>query len=149
MKKSDLKNGAVVELRNGEKCFVYEGKLKGIFKFFTYHLKDYNEDLTAMRIETLDIVKVDNTNHLNTNWDYIRKEENLLTDQERNYLKAVIAPVKAEVKYIIKLDFQYEEEYIRIRLSNGFISLYFFKAETQYIGMELYKEYTLEDLGLD
>ena len=67
MKKSDLKNGAVVELRNGKRCIKIDNILlivrensKDIFSWLK--LNEYNDDLTFAYddADKYDIVKVDN-----------------------------------------------------------------------------------------
>lgn len=83
----------------------------------------------------------------------------ILTDKEKAYLKAVIAPVKDKVKWIIKTAFLLKKEGDRekklyaciiVKIGNySDIFLYTFEADTEYKGMELDKEYTLEELGLE
>lgn len=71
----------------------------------------------------------------------------ILNDKERAYLKAVIKPFRKRVKYIFKDD-SYNKEYICIVLKDEDVLLHYFEPKTMYKGMELYKPYTLEDLGL-
>ena len=180
MKKSELKNGCVVELRNGNKGIKIDNILLIVYKdsksiFGWLKLNDYNDDLTFASndndLDEYDIVKVDNDvtfdysnvkycvnairNHFTTTstkadkWSWKRKED-ILTDKEREYLKAVIEPVKDKVKFIQKIDYSSQQrQYIYIGVDNDDIALYSFEANTQFRGMELDKEYTLEDLGLE
>lgn len=79
-------------------------------------------------------------------------KEDILTDEERNYLKAVIAPVKDKVNFIQKIEYStliLPKQYIYIDLNERFMNLYPFKSNTEYKGMELNKEYTLKELGLE
>ena len=59
MKKSDLKSGMIVELRNGEKALVMEDRLVGNGTDSTYwgELKNFNDDLTGSS-RSKDIVRV-------------------------------------------------------------------------------------------
>lgn len=190
MKKSELKNGAVVELRNGEKCIkidnilispsVVNNKVQ-----FTYLVLDsYEEDLTMKdkRNTEYDIVKVNNNVNLvynntdycfnaivemfniNANkWTWVRedKPKRILTHKEYKYLKAVIAPIREQVWHITKSPYRisdsknytYEVVNIALKTKNKNIlsnmQLYIFEKDTQFKGMELYKGYTLKELGLD
>ncbi len=73
MKKNDLKNGCVVELRNGKKCIKIDNTLLIVYEngkndFGWLKLGDYNNDLTfaSNNSDEYDIVKVDN----NVTFDY-------------------------------------------------------------------------------
>lgn len=79
---------------------------------------------------------------------YIRKE--ILTDKEKEYLRAVIKPFRDRVKYISKGENDTFEMFY-IHINSGFNDTYlpFFKKDTLYYkGMELNKEYSIEDLEL-
>lgn len=80
-----------------------------------------------------------------------KKEKNkpILDDAEKEYLKNVIKPFKSRIKYISKETAYMDDYYIHIDLGNDDIALPFFKKETMYKGMELEKQYTLKELGLD
>lgn len=80
----------------------------------------------------------------------ILSKQPILTDTERDYLKAVIYPVRDKAYQVIKWKSPFEsKEYIRIILNDGdAIYLYSFETSTQFKGMEADKEYTLADLGL-
>lgn len=70
----------------------------------------------------------------------------ILDEAERRYLKAVIRPFRDDVKYIEKRGFI--EEYIHISLNKDNAYLPSFDKNTMYKGMEAYRSYTLEELGL-
>ena len=72
---------------------------------------------------------------------------NLLKKEEKEYLSAVIKPFRDRVKFIAKRIMF--DDYICIGLNDEAISLPYFKKGTMYKGMELYKKYTLKELGLD
>lgn len=73
----------------------------------------------------------------------------ILDDKEKEWLSMVIRPFRNKVKYIKKRKFR-DGEFIDIETSDddGATFLPYFKAGTMYKGMELDREYSLEDLGL-
>lgn len=83
-------------------------------------------------------------------WLLEEYSEPILDDVEKKYLSAVIKPFRSRVKYIRKCISHDEfEQRIQIVFYNGYFTyLPYFKANTMYKGMELDKEYTLEELGL-
>ena len=76
------------------------------------------------------------------------QEPPILDDKEREYLSAVIRPWRDKVKSIAKYRYSEEVEYICIEIRCKYIDLPPFKAGTMYKGMELCREYSIEDLGL-
>ena len=75
----------------------------------------------------------------------------ILTDKEKAYLSAVIKPFRKDIESVKKLENYYTaQEYIRIAMKKGtdYCSLPWFRKGTMYKGMEAYREYTLEELGL-
>lgn len=73
----------------------------------------------------------------------------ILTDKEKTYLSAVIKPFRNDVEYIEKRIFSTGAEYIRICLTEDeTVNFPNFKRGTMYKGMEVDKDYTLEELGL-
>ena len=75
-------------------------------------------------------------------------EKEILDEEEKEYLSNVIKPFRDKVEYIIKFDLL-PEEYISICLQeHETTDLPCFKRGTMYKGMEIEKEYTLEELGL-
>lgn len=82
---------------------------------------------------------------------YEAKKE-ILDEEEKKYLSAVIKPFKNRVEYIIKnlSSCNSTSEYIVIELINDhYIMLPYFDKRTMYKGMKLGKEYTLKELGLE
>ena len=83
--------------------------------------------------------------------DYEYKEE-ILDEAEKRYLRGVIRPFRDKVEYICKYHHTSvtNEEFICICFlnSNGLMLLPYFKEHSMYKGMELDKNYTLEELGL-
>ena len=74
-------------------------------------------------------------------------EKEILDEEEKEYLSAVIRPFKDRIEFISKS--RMFDDYICIGLNDEAISLPYFKKGTMYKGMELYKKYTLKELGLD
>lgn len=78
------------------------------------------------------------------------KVRTILDSAERRYLYNVVRPFKDRVQYITKeTGYAYDKEKLRIQLegTNDF-ELPEFEEDTMYKGMELNKEYTIEQLGL-
>lgn len=86
--------------------------------------------------------------------------EQILDDAERQYLKYVIRPFRDRIEYIAKVR---EEPLPRFYKNDGivkyYISIHFndenddiafplFREDAMYKGMEPFREYTLEELGL-
>lgn len=83
----------------------------------------------------------------------IEIDEPILTDEEREYLSAVIKPFRSRVKTITKtyLECFNEFEWLVLEMiedRNDASNFPFFKKGTMYKGMEANKRYTLEELGL-
>ena len=87
--------------------------------------------------------------NLITKWLDMEHKEPILDDAEKRYLSAVIKPFRNKVKSISKGASEANREFIAIDCKNGDETfLPWFKAGTMYKGMERYKKYTLEELGL-
>ena len=73
----------------------------------------------------------------------------ILDDVERRYLSAVIRPFRNRVKYITKRNIMYrKKEYIYIHVTDDCICLPCFRKGSMYKGMEIDKNYSLEELGI-
>ena len=74
----------------------------------------------------------------------------ILDDVERKYLSAVIKPFRKKVSCIRKSkDLSEGKKYIKIELCNGDTMYFPYLAnDAMYKGMEVNKEYSLEELGL-
>lgn len=74
----------------------------------------------------------------------------ILDKEEKEYLEAVIRPFRDKVVSISKYNNLIgKKEFITIAFQeNEFVNFPFFKTNTMYKGMELNKEYTLDELGL-
>lgn len=82
------------------------------------------------------------------NWMFEEYKEPILTDSEREYLKIVFKPFHKRIEYITKaedgdgesIDYMYDDEH------SAWLPP--FEKGTMYKNMELYKWYTLEELGI-
>nr|DAG37810.1 MAG TPA: hypothetical protein [Caudoviricetes sp.] len=83
--------------------------------------------------------------------EWLLAEAEILDNAEKRYLRGVIRPFRDKVRYILKIsDDDFEEEYIiMFTKESGNVTLPRFDENTMYKGMELGKEYTLKELGLD
>lgn len=144
--KKDLKDNDIVYYRDGIKRMVKGKKLLDIAGNICYNLDRYREDLIEENKNIgLDIVKVE---RLESTIIYERKE--ILSKKEREYLSNVINPFKEKVIFISKNSNGLGYEYIEIAfINNLFMCFPSFKKGTMYKDMELFKEYTLEELELD
>lgn len=84
---------------------------------------------------------------LNGDYKIIKIPKPILDEAEKEYLSNVIKPFRNRVKYIAKYE-DCGKELIYINLEYEEISLPYFEPKAMYKGMELDKEYTLEELGL-
>ena len=75
--------------------------------------------------------------------------KSILDEKEKEYLSFVIKPWKNKIGYIEKR-YGADKEWIEIYLKKGnsYTNLPRFKKGTMYKGMELDREYSLEDLGI-
>ena len=87
-------------------------------------------------------------------WLDMEHVEPILDDVERKYLSAVIRPFRDRVQYIEKMFEDHllgdQDCYLFIRFNDGNYDMNFpvFRESIMYKGMERYKKYTLEELGL-
>lgn len=85
---------------------------------------------------------------------WLEQEYSPLTNKEKEYLSAVIKPWRNDVKYVRKERVyvfpDFERIWITYKSVGGIVHMHLpnFERGTMYQGMELNKEYSLEDLGL-
>lgn len=179
--KSDLISGMVLVYRNGELRRLI-GKDIYSATCVTKHsmLSWFNEDLTHKANNEYDIVKIYMPDNNTSKIDYIENEDlnnlfkyelvwerveeekvdetvekecgPILTDEEREYLAAVIEPVRDRVEYIelIKSYSNLGAYYITIYLvmPKDSFALFDVRQSSMYKNMEIDKQYTLEELNL-
>ena len=146
MKKSELRFGDVVELRNGNFRRIGENgrieTLKGTLVNFLSYYQDNLLYKDSTGSDGLDIIFV-------YRLFQARKKDEILTEKEKNYICNLIKPFSNKVKGIVKKGYYDEEEYISIIINDDMnISLPNFEKGKYYKNMKLNKEYTLEELGL-
>lgn len=116
--------------------------VKGIYfncnpcQFKSYGLVDHNDYLADNILR-----------HLLTGACTIEKP--ILDKKEKEYLSSVIAPkqIYKNVKYIVKTS-DGEDFFILIKVNEEYVCFPFFTNKNMYKGMEVDREYTLEELGL-
>ena len=85
-------------------------------------------------------------------FNIIKIPEKILDPAEKRYLSAVIKPFRNKVYAIAKYDDGDDNYYIQIMVKQNvyfeYIDFPYFKKGTMYKGMELKKEYTVEQLDL-
>ena len=90
-------------------------------------------------------------NLLNGKWELVKIPKPILTEEEREYLSYIIKPFRDEIEYIHKFTCPNStKEYLLgfIKDIGYHLELPPFIKGTMYCGIELGKEYTLEELGL-
>ena len=125
-----LKKGDIVKFKDRESFIVEDSG--GI------SLKNYNSFYGKKVVEVKRPVKYETI--------YKRPQE-ILDKEEKEYLSAVIKPFRNKIEYIMK-NYNPKGQWIEILFEDGYFDFPTFKENTMYKGMELQKEYTLEELGL-
>lgn len=142
--KSELKNGAVVELRNGNRFIKIDDMfISGNGGFML--VKDYDDFLLFPSDSCFDVIKLNNVdtenqihcipatnvplkNANNNKWTWTRPEP-ILNDKEREYLSAVIKPFRDRVMEIKRVVSVYRD-FIVIKLNDDSVYLPFFEKGT-------------------
>nr|DAX35659.1 MAG TPA: hypothetical protein [Bacteriophage sp.] len=84
------------------------------------------------------------------NWLEQEYKPPIIDEKEKEYLSAVIKPFRKRIKYIKKINHSSvnNDQFLCIVLAGDRCGLPNFKKGTMYKGMEVDKDYTLEELGL-
>ena len=119
----------------------YEGKLYQKYENFDYSDKSRLLSSVMGEHHTLEFMALNKA---------ITIYDEILDEKEKEYISNVIKPFKKCISLIKKIPFYGEQEKIIILDKNelSFIVFPNFKEGTMYKGMELYKGYTVEELGL-
>lgn len=134
------------DLKKGDKCTLKNGAVIFFGQECNYRFNNLDEQLRYACNDNASIVKVERPTHYKIVFE--RKEE-VLDETERKYLADVIRPFRDKVKYIYKgQEWSSIKEFIHIELKEDALDLPYFKKETMYKGMEIDRNYTLEELGL-
>lgn len=146
MKKSELRFGDVVELRNGnfrrigenERIETLKGNLVNSISYYQDNLL-YNDSTGS---DGLDIVFVYRL--------FQARKPEILTEKEKNYICNLIKPFSNIVQGIVKYNYCNKEEFISITIKDDMdIPLPNFEKGKYYKNMKLGKKYTLEELGIE
>ena len=87
-------------------------------------------------------------------YEIVKLSKPILTSKEREYLSSVIKPFRDRILYIYKFElFEYEGigiqlKFPKVESSEDSMTLPLFEPGTMYKGMELAREYSLEELVL-
>ena len=134
------------DFKKGDKCTLKNGAVIFFGQECNYRFNNLDEQLRYACNDNASIVKVERPTHYKIVFE--RKEE-VLDETERKYLADVIRPFRDKVKYIYKgQEWGNIKEFIHIELKKDALDLPFFKKGTMYKGMEIDRNYTLEELGL-
>lgn len=133
-----------IKLKPGDKVIWIPGK-DGNHKHTSFIT---NNDYTIKQFEGGDkVLKVLRPTGYRT--VYETKKE-ILDEEEKEYLSAVIKPFKTRIDYISKQNVSgVDQQFIEIALFHDTAYLPYFQKDTMYEGMETDKEYTLKELGLE
>ena len=145
--KSDLKDGDIVTLRNGAKYTKCVRRLQNEFSFIGLNIFTENLKFSASKDRGMDVIKVERPVKYVTAFERV---EEILDEEEKEYLKAVIKPFRNKIKHIQKIKiFMENEAYIEIATKDDDTAcLPSFDQDKMYKGMEVDKKYSLEELGL-
>lgn len=134
-------------LKNGKNCCY---RIKGDYEEWAW-TDEMLEPLTEEDIKEYLEECVKDFKNYNIKFE-LEKKESILTEEEKEYLSAVVRPFRDRVRYIEKRS--EGDQYILISLRidekpycENFL-LPFFKADTMYNGMILFKQYSLEELDI-
>ena len=84
-----------------------------------------------------------------TGYNELTDFEDLLTDEETDYLKNLFEPFYENVEYVVKHKNAVGTEYVGFMDGKSFHTLPEFESGKHYKGMELGKHYTLKELGVE
>ena len=134
------------DLKKGDKCTLKNGAVIFFGQECNYRFNNLDEQLRYACNDNASIVKVERPTHYETVFE--RKEE-ILDKTEKRYLASVIKPFRDKVKYIYKgQEWGNIKEFIHIELKKDALDLPYFKKGTMYKGMEIDRNYKLEELNL-
>lgn len=153
LKKSDLRDGDRVTLRNGNEYIKAGSRIQTKWSFlelnlFTEDLKFYGECSSSR-----DVIKIERPVKYKTVFNETEEEKREILDKvEKKYLTRVIKPFRTQIEYLVKkknANSGTEKEFLTISIRHD-TPMYFpyFEVNTMYKGMKLDMRYTLEELKL-
>lgn len=129
-------------LKEGDKVYFSDGDI--------YDVDDETDGLKADEAYMPEciITKIERLAKYETIYEAYEAPKSILSEKEKEYLEAVIRPFRNKIEVIQKHSYESNGEFISIDLEDDNIELPTFEKGTMYKGMEIDKEYTLEELGL-
>ena len=128
-----------------------EYKVEG-FKKFNSSMGFNDSDKTTMEIEIGEHIPMEEAMKIMKSHNIkLVVEENILDEQERKYLKEVIRPFRDRIDSISKSSLPFSDNcFIAVSIDDGDDDIFLpnFERNEMYLGMELDREYSLEELGL-
>ena len=127
-----------------------KGQCLALMLYETSHLNGDNFNIMGGKIKALTFNLKD---FLDTEVDI--PESHILDKKEHDYLSVVCKPFIEKIRYICKTIDMYEDcvkrekIIIQFKSEGGILSFPLFDRNSMYKGMELDKEYTIEELELD
>ena len=114
------------------------------------HLEESLRELYGETVVCCTQIKCEECKKRFREWLLEEAKEPVLDDVEKEYLSATIKPFRKMIAYIVKAqDFDDGKQCIRIILQNGDgMHFPYLDDDAMYKGMEVNKEYSLEELGL-
>lgn len=79
----------------------------------------------------------------------VLEDPEILDEEEKEYLSAIIKPFKDRDTYIVKRESCFDKYFLRISVDDMWTDFPYFEKDTMYKGMKLNKKYSLKDLGLE
>lgn len=141
--KSDLKDGDIVTYRNGNKRTIEGNILIDKDGFIMGTLKSYEDNLKHINVKENDIIKVERPVKYKTVFE---REEEILDETEKRYLRNVIRPFRDTVRYIEKED---NGQISRIKICFDYLFMFFptlEKEKRMYEGMQANRAYSIKEL---
>lgn len=143
IEKNNINDTISYTIKESRMKFLYSGEMLELVA------ENDNKKIASELINEL--IKKNNDIFKNLDVEYtITEKKPILDDIEKHYLSNVIKPFRDRIISIKKISsHHFGKDYIVIDLyENDFASLPDFETGTMYNGMELNREYTLDELGL-
>lgn len=105
------------------------------------------EDLIPTKRKYFKALSDDFTGNIKVKNGFIVEEE-ILDKVEKEYLSMALKPFRNRIKSITKTRIFCERAFIMVSLNNDFLIFPSFEEKAMYKGMETFRSYTLEELGL-
>ena len=140
-----MKNLKDIVLKKGDKVYYYCNDMDK--KILQNLCVDGYDGLTVKKFESFghQLVKIERPTQYETIYEAPKQ---ILDQKEKEYLENFLKPFKDRINFIYKSNYDDAKQIIQIDDSEEIMILPSFRKDTMYKGMELNKEYTLDELGL-